>query len=352
MALAAHGTARTDRRQGGNALAKVKDTDYLSISARVRAMENNLLTTEQFEQLINAKSNDEEAKLLQSFGYGELEPQHPEALDADLTAVRADLFDELSSSVPNAGDLDIFKIKYDYHNIKAMLKAEVLDVSPGKLLADLGRISVEELFVAQHENDGSNLPGRLASAVYVGREVLSATRDPQLFDVAVDKWYFRDMLETAEAAGSDFLIGYVRLQIDCANLRTLVRTLRMGKDEDFLRGVLFKGGELAAEELLRVSANKGAGLVELYAPTRLAAAAESGAQALHGGLLTEFEKRCDDAQTAYLDEARLIPFGEEPVLAYIAAQEMEYTNLRIVLMGRAAGVPADVIRSRLRAGYV
>jgi len=227
-----------------------------------------------------------------------------------------------------------------------------MNVSPGSMLADLGRISVEELMVAQRENDGSNLPGRLASAVYVGRDVLSKTRDPQLMDVAVDKWYFRDLLETAERSGSAFLVGYVRLHIDAANLRTLVRTLRMGKNEEFLRGVLFKGGEVPMAELLRVSANRGAGLAELFAPTGLADAAAEGAKLFHGGAVTMFEKLCDDALTAYLDRARLIPFGEEPVLAYLVAKETEYTNLRIVLMGRMAGVPAEVIRSRLRAGYV
>lgn len=329
-----------------------KDTDYLAVSAYVRALENELLTAEQYEQLITAGSDEEEAKLLRSFGYGELEPKHPEAIDADLTAVRAEALEALGASLPNAADLDVFKIKYDYHNIKAMLKAEAMGVSPGALLADLGRISVEELFIAQRDNDGGNLPGRLASAVYVGREVLSATRDPQLFDVAVDKWYFRDLLETAERTGSAFLVGYVRLQIDAANLRTLVRTLRMGKNEEFLRGVLFKGGEIAQEELLRACGGKGAGLAELYAPTRLAEAAAEGARAIDGGALTDFERLCDDAQSAYLEEARLIPFGEEPVLAYLAARETEYTNLRVILMGRMAGVPADVIRSRLRASSV
>lgn len=333
---------------------KIKDTDYLAVSARVRAMENDLLTADQFEQLIAAKSNDELSKLLQSFGYSELEPRHPEALDADLTAARAEVLDDLGAGIPNAADLDVFKIKYDYHNVKAMLKADAMNASPGEMLIDLGRVRVEELYEAGHAKDLSELsdmPGRLGEAAHEAYEVLSATRDPQLCDVALDKWYYRDLLETAETADSLFLQGYVRLQIDCANLRTLVRTLRMGKNADFLRGVLVDGGELDADELVRVSANNGGGLAELYAPTRLADAAAAGAAALHGGLLTEFEKRCDDAQSAYLEEARLIPFGEEPVIAYLAALETEYMNLRIVLMGRAAGVPADVIRSRLRAGY-
>ena len=333
-------------------MAKFKDTDYLAVSARVRAMENHLLTAEQYEQLINAKSDDEESKLLQSFGYGQLEPKHPEAIDADLVAVRAEALEELATGMPSPGDLDVFKIKYDYHNVKALLKAEAMNVSPGEMLTDLGRVSVEEMFLAHKERDGSNLPGHIDDAAREGYDILSATRDPQLSDIAVDKWYFVDLLETAEKTGSDFLVGYIRLMIDAANLRTLVRTLRMGKNADFLRGVLFDGGSMAPEELLRVSGNSGGGLAELYAPTILAAAAAEGAKTLSGGLLTEFEKGCDDALNAYLEKARLIPFGEAPVLAYLAARETEYTNLRIILMGRMAGVPADVIRSRLRAGYV
>jgi len=333
-------------------LAKFKDTDYLGISASVRVLENSLLTSEQYEQLIAAKSDDEEAKLLQSFGYGQLEPKHPEAIDADLMAVRAEALDELAAAMPTPGDLDVFKIKYDYHNVKVLLKAEATNVSPGEMLIGLGRASDKEMYLAHQERDGSNLPGHIDDAAREGYDILAATRDPQLCDVAVDRWYFIDLLETAEATGSEFLLGYVRLQIDAANLRTLVRTMRMGKNADFLRGVAFDGGTVSTDELLRVSASGGSGLAELYAPTLLAAAGAAGAKAVSGASLTDFERECDDALSAYLESARLIPFGEEPVLAYLAARETEFTNLRIILMGRMAGVPTDVIRSRLRAVYV
>ena len=73
---------------------------------------------------------------------------------------------------------------------------------------------------------------------------------------------------------------------------------------------------------------------------------------LKGGSLTEFEKLCDDAVGDYLAGAQMVPFGEAPLLGYLAARETEYTNLRILLLGRSTGLPADVIRSRLRASYV
>lgn len=327
---------------------KHKDTDYLAVSTYVRALENSLLTREQLEQLITAPSREDARKLLQTFGYGELEPMQPEALDAALSRVRAQTLEELAAFLPDSSVTDVFRVPYDYHNVKAMLKAEAMGVSPDTLLTDLGRVSVADLRATQRDNDNSALPETLALAMEVGREVLSRTRDPQLLDVAVDKYYFRDLLETAERTGNPFLVGYVRLQIDAANLRTLVRTLRMGKHEDFLRGALFERGKVPTEDLLSVCVQDGAGLAECFASTSLAEAAAEGAKLRES--LTAFERLCDDAQTAYLSRAQLVPFGEEALLSYLAARETEYVNLRVVLMGRVADVPAEILRSRLRAG--
>ena len=182
--------------------------------------------------------------------------------------------------------------------------------------------------------------------------MLGTTRDPQLSDVVLDRWCYQDMVQAAEKTNSKFLQGYVRALIDAVNLRALVRTLRMGKNTDFLRGVLLEGGDVPLGSILAVSAAGGGGLEELYAHTPFGAAAEAGAAALRGGALTEFEKRCDDAVGDYLAGAQYVSFGEAPLIGYIAARETEYSNIRILLLGRSAGLAPDVIRSRLRATYV
>ena len=331
---------------------KIKDTDYLVISARVKAMESTLLTRERMEQLLEARSGEEVQKILQDCGYPELDAADPEAMDAALSAAREATLADLADGAPDPRYIDVFKLKYDYHNAKAILKAEAMDTDPGRMLMDMGRVSAAELREAMRSGELDALPPLLASAVAEAKEVLQTTRDPQLSDIVLDRWFYRDMDAVAEAAGSEFLHGYVQVQIDAANLRALVRTLRMGKNEEFLRGVLFAGGEISPDAILAVSAARGSGLAELYAPTRFQAAAESGAKALQGGPLTEFEKLCDDVVGEYLSGALFVPFGEAPLVGYLAARETEYTNLRILLMGRGAGLPADVIRSRLRAGYV
>ena len=324
----------------------IRDTDYLAISTRIRAMENGLLSRERMEQLLEARTDEDAAKLLQESGYGDLDASRPEAMDAAIAAVREETFRDLADGAPDTRYLDFFRVRYDYHNAKAAVKASALGTNPEPMFSGLGRVPASELM----EADLDALPGQLGAAVAEAKEILETTRDPQLSDIALDRRMYADLRDIADETGSAFLQGYVKIMVDAENLRALVRTLRMGRNADFLKGVILDGGDIDADSALAVA--NGASLTELYAPTPLADAAESGAEAVKGASLTAFEKLCDDAVMEYLTGARFVPFGDAPLVAYLAAKETEYTNLRILLLGRAAGLSADVIRSRLRAGYV
>ncbi|MBQ9493804.1 MAG: V-type ATPase subunit [Oscillibacter sp.] len=323
----------------------IRDTDYLAISTRIRAMENGLLSRERVEQLLEARTEEDTEKLLRESGYPDLDPARPDAMDAAISALREETFRDLADSAPDPRYLDFFRVRYDYHNAKAVVKAQALGTDPAPMLSALGRVPAADL-----AGDYDSLPGELGPALREAREILETTRDPQLSDIALERRMYADLRAIAARTGSAFLQGYVRIMIDAENLRALVRTLRMGRNADFLKGVLLDGGEIDTDGVLAVAS--GGSLSDLYASTPLASAAEAGADAVKGASLTAFEKRCDDAVTDYLTAARFVPFGDAPLVAYLAARETEYTNLRILLLGRAAGLSADVIRSRLRAGYV
>ena len=157
------------------------------------------------------------------------------------------------------------------------------------------------------------------------------------------------MLDAAKSADCPFLEGYARLQIDSANLKSLVRTGRMHKDADFLRDALLPGGNVSEDRLL--SSGDGEGLAALFAHSPLEQAATLGAEALSGGSMTAFERACDNALNAYLRSAKLVSYGPEAVIAYIAAVEGEITAVRMILTGKLTGVAPETIRERLRDLY-
>ena len=326
-----------------------KKEAYLFISAMLRAREPRMLSREKAERMLDAPSFSESAKLLTDCGYEDMSQMNAAQIDGALSRHRAEVFRELMLLLPEKQLVDVFRVKYDYHNAKVILKAEAMGTDGTVLLSESGRVSPEALLSAYQEDRLNALPSRLATALSEGRELLARSGNPQLADFALDKAYFAELTELAKTSESSFLRGYVAILADSTNLKSAVRTLRMGKNADFLRGALVTGGKIDGDRL--VSAASGEGLAALFNGSALSEAAALGAAAAEGGSMTAFERACDNAVMAYLVGAKLKAYGEEPVIAYLAAVENEITAVRMILTGRLAGIDPQVIRERLRDLY-
>lgn len=330
---------------------KHKDTDYLSISTRVRAMENRLLTRERMERMIEARTDEDAAKVLTECGYGEMSHVTATGLDEVLAQARDAVYKDMGSSVPEPNLIHVFQMKYDYHNVKVLLKAEAMGLDEGRLLSSGGRYAAPKLTEDLHRGDLRDYNDMFRAAVTEAREILATSGDPQLADFLLDKAYFGEMTAAAQESGSTFLQGYVKLLADAANLRSTVRAQRMGKGAEFLGQALVPGGNVEERTILSA---KGGDVTSLFRSGRLSEAADAGSALINAGSgsFTTFERLCDNAVTEYLTQARCIPFGEHPVIGYLYARETEVTAIRTILSGRMAGLDAETIRERLREPYV
>ena len=332
-------------------MSKIRDTDYLTLSTRVRAMETRLVTRERMERMLDARTDEEAVKVLSECGYEELPALTNAGLDDLLSRARAALYRELHTAAPDKRVVELFQMKYDYHNAKVLVKAAAVGAEPDRMLMEGGRWSPERLKEAFQRDGLRDVSETFRQAVLRARETLSAGNDPQQADFLLDRACYAEMADTAGAVGSPFLQGYVRLLIDAANLRSAVRSARIGKGPDFLRQVLLPGGNVDVSVL---SSGRGGDLASVFRGGPLAEAASAGAAltAPGSGELTAFERMCDDAVMHYLEGARLIPFGEQAVIGYLYARESEFTAIRTILSGRMAGLDSDTIRERLREAYV
>lgn len=326
-----------------------KKEAFLCISAMLRSREPKLLSREKAERMLDAATFEDAAKLLSDCGYEDMAQMDAKQIEESLALHRSRIYEELGKFCPDGRVVDIFKLRYDYHNAKVILKAEAMGQDPKRLLSDSGRIPGAKLLEIYNEDKGILLPEKLAAAMEEAKGVLARTGNPQLADFVLDKAYFAELQALAEAMENPFIKAYVRLLIDSSNLRSLVRTLRMGKSQDFLTEVLVPGGNVGVERLA-ASGDKDS-LAALYAHTPLEKAGVLGAECLGGGSMTAFELACDNAVNAYLRGAKLISYGSEPVIAYMAAVEGEITAIRMILTGRLAGIAPQVIRERLRDMY-
>lgn len=322
-------------------MSRKKDTDYLSISARIRAMESRLLTAERLERMVDARDDAEALKVLNECGYPEVTGTVGLQLEQALNASRTAMLDELAAAAGDDALVDMFRLKYDYHNAKVLVKARARGQKAERLLVRGGR----------YAPDLQDCGEQLGQSVEQAMAVLADTGDPQQADILLDRAYLAELVQLAAASGSPFLQGYARLTVDAANLRACVRCARLDKDREFMARVLAPGGEVSAEALLR---SWGQDIGPLFRSGPLAEAAKLADRLSKpgSGALTELERACDDAQMDYQRRAHRIPFGREVVAGYLFAREAERTAIRTVMAGRVAGLAPDEIRRRLRRTYV
>ena len=326
-----------------------KKEAYLCLSAMLRAREPRLLNNERAERMLDAPNFEEAAKLFTDCGYADMSQMSANEIEAELAAHRRAVFQELEQFCPDKELVDVFRMKYDYHNVKVIIKAEAMGLEPQRLLSASGRIEPERLLALYNEDKLIELPGTFASAVEEAKSVLARSSNPQLADFVLDKAYFTELRSAADKTGCAFLKGYAEILIDAANLKSAVRTIRMGKAAGFLEEVIIPGGGVSAESI--ISAGDRDGITALFAHSGLDKAAALGNETAEGGTMTAFELACDNAVNSYLKSAKLAGYGPEPVVAYIAAVEGEITAARMILTGRLSGIKPEVIRERLRDLY-
>lgn len=328
-----------------------KDTDYLAISSRIHAMENRMLTRERLNRMVDAREDSDALKVLSECGYGGNEGLRLSDVESALARARAETFSDIRKAVPDSRVVDVFQLRYDYHNAKVLVKARAMGMDAANLLMDGGRYDTKSLIEGDQKDDIRGVGDVFRMALKEAREVLDATHDPQQADLVLDRACYHEMGQLAKESGSAFLQGYVRLAVDVANLRTAVRVARMEKGKDFLSQVLLPEGNVSVHTLTNARTED---LVSLFQSGTLADAAELGVKVARpgAGSLTAFERECDNALTRYLNQARLTPFGEQTVIAYLYAREAELTAIRTVLAGRKAGLDGAVIRERLRESCV
>lgn len=320
-----------------------RDTDYLFVSAYLRAKEPQLLSREKAERML-ASSVQEAARILEGCGYADVLSV---GLDRALNDRRTAVFDDLEAIAPKDGIVSLFRMRYDYHNAKTIVKAEAMGKDPSGLLLGGGRVDAQALKTAYETGEAGPAPQAVLEAMTAARDALSRSADPQLADLILDRAYFAEYHAAAAQVGSSFLMGYAALQADSANLRAAVRARRMQKDAGFLEGVLVPGGQRRPGGDLRAAGAGRARLPRCLPASALFAAAQAGDESQTGSL-TAFERLCDDTLTAYFAKARTVVFGEQVVIAYLCALETEIAAARMIVNGLQIGLPADTIRTRLR----
>ena len=110
------------------------DTRYAYAVARVRGMETRLLDRQWIERLL-AETADGAVKALSDSVYQDamVDIERPEDIEAGLERALAETLGTVSGISPEPELIDLFRIRWDFRNLKSIVKASVLKLTGSEI---------------------------------------------------------------------------------------------------------------------------------------------------------------------------------------------------------------------------
>jgi V/A-type H+-transporting ATPase subunit C len=332
---------------------------YAYITGRVRAMKTKLIPAEMYPRM-QSMDESEIARYLEETQYKD----EIDALSKDYSGtelIEHATFANLAKTYKKLLDVSIdepqflileYLRRWDIWNIKTILRGKFYGASEAeimKYLVPAGELSLEFLDNMAKKStvqevvqafDGTDYSSALAQ--YDGENLASVEN-------ALDKLYYFRMERAVGgtmSVGGGLLLKYVRREIDIKNLITLFRMNKAGIEANIIQENLIPGGKLG-DELSRM-------------------AGQPFAEFLRGLEGYPFWSSISDIATADIDaisriEARLRayliryawalsnyhPLSILPVLGYMVSKDTEVANIRKIVRGKEAGLPAELIEEQV-----
>lgn len=329
---------------------------YVYTVARLRGMENHILDTAFFARLMDSSGIDDALKALGETSYSQWisgNENFDKAIDSEMLATCK----ELESFVPDKELIDIFRIPYDFHNVKVLLKG-LFKVRGGEaegrrydLLSKLGTIDTEELKTAIETEEYGFLPYGLTDLIPQCWQLWDSSKNPQAVELLIDHAMFRAMLNVAEGLKMPAVIHWVKSRIDAENLRSAVRLARIKYDSAKALPFFHEGGTIRPDDMARLLNEPQETWSRLLSHTDIGAVL--GALQDTGDIkasLSDVSKSLDDYLIRVLENAKYSMDAPENVLLYLLTKEAETRNMRVALVCISGGLDREFGRRLLSNG--
>lgn len=328
---------------------------FTQVIPRLRVLETRLLDKTKLDRMIDSNSAEDALKVLQETEYANVmsNVKRPEDYEEILSAELKRVYHEMYDMSPSKELIDLMGIRYDYHNLKVIIKGMFLKKDLSDMFISVGKADPSKLKLSIESGSLSDLSQTMRKAVEETIDDYNSKKDPQRIDIILDKFMFEDMISIAKGLNDAFAEKYVKATIDLTNIKTLLRVKKQNKGRDFLLSVIIEGGFIDKETLVVLLADATENITNKLSFTNYSEVLKGGVDAyVKSGSANLLEKLIDNYIMGIMKEAKMIPFGGEPLLAYIYAKETEIKVVRIIMVGKLNNITGEVIRERLRDIYV
>jgi len=327
-------------RVGGN------DWRYVFATARVRALETQLLSRAMLVDLVSAPDFAAALDLLGSTEYALASGTKDfSQVEQMLMQKRFDVRQLFVSLMLDEPLIRLLKEKDDFANLRLALRRQLTDKPIGVDYSDQGSIRAEEFEEIFEQENYSHLPIYIQEAIEEAVLAYYQNENVRNIDFALDASQAQYKISMAHQLQSEFLESLFRIQVDILNIKTMLR-LKFAESE--LRDVFVEGGYI---EIGRLKHGLDVGyeaVAALFFATPYYEIIDSGVSYLSANKsFLKLEASADKYLAGFLKQTQQITAGPQPVIAYLLTKEGEIRTVRLVLTGKKNNLETRLILDRI-----
>jgi len=333
----------------------MQEIDYKGVNTVLRTYELKLLTEADYDRMLKASSLKDALEVLKGTGYefDEKEIVENKNFEGFLMKHLAEVYQELFSITPVPEIVELFALRYTYHNLKVLLKQRFSGENLEQLLIPIGKYSIGSLKKLVETGDGNDEHPILVEGVQEAIRDFEEGHRIEAATIFMDTYYFRHMRSISEKIQHPGITKMVDGIIDLYNLSTLIRSLKQSKPRGFLYTVLSSSGSISKRDLIEESINGPSAVMRKYYFSKTYGTRLSNmiSETTNEVDTQKLDKLVDELTYELVAEGLYQPFGPIPLLGYLFAKEKEVTNIRLILVGKDNQIEEQILRERMRPVY-
>ena len=329
--------------------------EYGYACARIRELEKSLLNKDIVKKMVDSPDLESSLKVLIENNLSEYSFENTDlhsinlVLDGILKRT-IDIINEIST-VPYL--FHLFRWKYDFHNLKVLLKAKMLNKREPYPLYGFGNIGLNGLSSAVFEGKYQLTPIKIERILKQAETEYLKSENLQLMEIILDQGYYEIIFEQLEEINQPFLFYFYKTELDLLNFsiacRCKIRDIKKLK----LAEILINFGHLPIQKIIDLYDNSISSWPNSFQKTEYFSIFEEGIKYwLKEKSLLKLEQLSDNFLLSLLRIGKFITFGLESVIAYYYAKENDLKNIRIISNGKRYGFPDKIIQKYIRDTYV
>ena len=306
--------------------------DFILPVSIIKVQEKKLLTEQKLIKMLETNTSKEIIKILNDtdYSYSMIGITSDEMYENILVNETKRVYNFAREMAKDYQDIvDILALRYEYQNLKLILKNSNSNSNLDDLVIDTGIKNREKL-------DQNN-------------NVVKNIKDKQVSAIILDKLYFEHIYELAKKMKDfDIFTKYVKILIDKYNVVTFLRLKKQNKNIDYIENIFVENGNISKNELIKIYDNNSSYInnFKKYSDSKVWDIFEKEQN------IALIEKMYDNMVINLARDYRNVTIGPEPIFTYILAKEYEMRTLRLILSSKINSINPEDIKGRMRGVYV